>query len=348
MTEGHQVTLPAEQDAVAVTVTAVSNDTFDGDRSITVAGSLGGTNFGTMQTITIADEDTASDNASLSALALSGVTLAPTFAPDVTSYAASVANATTRVTVTAATADAGSERRIPGWQRRPAHRCGRGRRPAGGPGGGRQRHPGEGDGGGRPHDPDLHGDGDAGGAGELRRPHGQRLVHDADGGGVPWERGHGLRLQQDRRHLTRRARRPDHRLRHRGVHGRRAPALGQRFRQRRRAHPVQAPRWPGAARLGLQLRRGRVHGERRRGSLHVRLSLGPAAGLHLERWPGGHRERGARQLPRDRRSGHHRDRGGRRDAGGGHLRHRRTPPGSTTPRTATSGSGWTRTARRTR
>ena len=55
---GHQVVLPAETASVEVTVTATTNDTADGDRSILVTGSRDGTAFGTATTITLLDDET--------------------------------------------------------------------------------------------------------------------------------------------------------------------------------------------------------------------------------------------------------------------------------------------------
>ena len=57
-TDGHQVTLPAGAPSVELTLTAAANDSAGGAKSITVAGSRGGTVFGTEQTVTIVDEDT--------------------------------------------------------------------------------------------------------------------------------------------------------------------------------------------------------------------------------------------------------------------------------------------------
>ena len=54
---GHQVTLAAGQDSVAVTVAAEGNDTADGDRDITIAGALGGASFGSPATIALRDDD---------------------------------------------------------------------------------------------------------------------------------------------------------------------------------------------------------------------------------------------------------------------------------------------------
>ena len=55
---GHQVLLPAETASVEVTVTAATNDTADGHRSIAVTGSRDGTAFGTATTITLLDDET--------------------------------------------------------------------------------------------------------------------------------------------------------------------------------------------------------------------------------------------------------------------------------------------------
>ncbi len=54
---GHQVTLPKETAAVQVTVTATGNTTADNNRTVIVAGDLGGTAIGT-STITILDNET--------------------------------------------------------------------------------------------------------------------------------------------------------------------------------------------------------------------------------------------------------------------------------------------------
>ena len=55
---GHQVTLPALSPSVQVTITAASNDTADGDKGITVTGSLGGRVFGS-ENIGLPDDDRA-------------------------------------------------------------------------------------------------------------------------------------------------------------------------------------------------------------------------------------------------------------------------------------------------
>ena len=56
-TTGHQVTLAAGDSTVAVTLTAAGNSAANAARTITVAGSHDGTNFGTTQTVTINDND---------------------------------------------------------------------------------------------------------------------------------------------------------------------------------------------------------------------------------------------------------------------------------------------------
>ena len=55
---GHQVTLPALSPSVQVTITAASNDTADGNKGITVTGSLGGRVFGS-KNIGLPDDDLA-------------------------------------------------------------------------------------------------------------------------------------------------------------------------------------------------------------------------------------------------------------------------------------------------
>ena len=54
---GYQVALPVGERSVAVTLTAVGNDTTDGDRSVTVSGLFGETAIGTT-TVTIVDDET--------------------------------------------------------------------------------------------------------------------------------------------------------------------------------------------------------------------------------------------------------------------------------------------------
>ena len=54
---GHQVTLPAGNASVAVTVTAVDNTDRDRDRTVEVSGSLDGVNFGVTRTIVIVDDE---------------------------------------------------------------------------------------------------------------------------------------------------------------------------------------------------------------------------------------------------------------------------------------------------
>ena len=61
---GRQVVLPALTDSVSVTVSAVDNAAVDGDRTVTVAGSLAGAQFDTA-TVTITDDETASGGISL-------------------------------------------------------------------------------------------------------------------------------------------------------------------------------------------------------------------------------------------------------------------------------------------
>ena len=78
---GHQVLLPAETASVQVTVTATTNDTADGDRSILVTGSRDGTVFGTATTITLLDDETttaATGQPGISGTAAVGQTLTAT------------------------------------------------------------------------------------------------------------------------------------------------------------------------------------------------------------------------------------------------------------------------------
>ena len=57
-TAGHQVVLPKETASVEVTVTATTNSTADGPRTVTVAAYLDGTAIGSSKDITILDDDT--------------------------------------------------------------------------------------------------------------------------------------------------------------------------------------------------------------------------------------------------------------------------------------------------
>ena len=55
--EGHQVTLPAGDDSVEVSLTATDNAALDGDRTVAITGSRAGVVFGATQTITITDDE---------------------------------------------------------------------------------------------------------------------------------------------------------------------------------------------------------------------------------------------------------------------------------------------------
>ena len=105
-TGGHQVVLPKETASVEVTVTAVGNDTADGPRTVTVKGALGAKVIDTKDITILDDEDTT--DATLSALALSGVTLAPPFVSSTETYTATVGNAVTETTVTATPTHSGA------------------------------------------------------------------------------------------------------------------------------------------------------------------------------------------------------------------------------------------------
>ena len=105
-TGGHQVVLPKETASVEVTITAVGNDTADGPRTVTVKGTLGAKDIDTKHITILDDEDT--NDATLSALALSGVTLAPTFVSSTETYTATVGNAVTETTVTATPTHSGA------------------------------------------------------------------------------------------------------------------------------------------------------------------------------------------------------------------------------------------------
>ena len=85
-TEGHQVDLPVGEAVITVEVTAQDGET--------------------TETYTVTVTRAGSSDASLSALALSGVTLAPAFAAGTTAYTASVGNDVAQTTVTATAADA--------------------------------------------------------------------------------------------------------------------------------------------------------------------------------------------------------------------------------------------------
>ena len=68
---GHQVLLPAETASVQVTVTAVGNDTADGNRRIEVAGSLDGTEFD-RTSVAVADNETTTNTAATGQPGISG------------------------------------------------------------------------------------------------------------------------------------------------------------------------------------------------------------------------------------------------------------------------------------
>ena len=70
---GHQAVLPAETASVQVTVTATTNDTADGDRSILVTGSRDGTAFGTATTITLLDDETTNTAPTVSTVAITSM-----------------------------------------------------------------------------------------------------------------------------------------------------------------------------------------------------------------------------------------------------------------------------------
>ena len=108
-TAGHQVVLVKETASVEVTVTATGNDTADGPRTVTVTGALGSKAIGSRD-ITILDDETTtlSTDATLSGLALSGVTLDQNFAPATEDYTATVVNSVMETTVTATTTHSGA------------------------------------------------------------------------------------------------------------------------------------------------------------------------------------------------------------------------------------------------
>ena len=107
-TAGHQVVLRTGDSSVEVTVTATGNDTADRNRTVTVAADLDGTAIGSTDITILDDETPLSTDATLSALALSGVTLAPTFASATEDYTATVVNAVMQTTVTATPTHSGA------------------------------------------------------------------------------------------------------------------------------------------------------------------------------------------------------------------------------------------------
>ena len=134
-------------------------------------------------TVKLISGTTHSTDATLSALALSGVTLSPAFVSTTETYTATVGNS---VTATHGDGDPdgfGRDGRVQGRRRQCAHQ-------PGDPGRGRQRHHGRGDGRGHDHHEDLHGSGDAGGRHQHlpcprpRRPHGDLVRRDDGRGGV--------------------------------------------------------------------------------------------------------------------------------------------------------------------
>ena len=107
-TAGHQVVLRTGDSSVEVTVTATGNDTADRNRTVTVAADLDGTAIGSRDITILDDETPLSTDATLSALALSGVTLAPTFVSATEDYTATVVNAVMQTTVTATPTHSGA------------------------------------------------------------------------------------------------------------------------------------------------------------------------------------------------------------------------------------------------
>ena len=101
----------ATESTGAVTVTPVDNSANDGDKIITVSGTVDGVldmpgsrllRNSNDVTLTITDDEMpVSDDATLNALSLSGVTFTPTFGSGTTTYTASVLNSVSSTTVTA-------------------------------------------------------------------------------------------------------------------------------------------------------------------------------------------------------------------------------------------------------
>ena len=99
------LTLAAGDASVSATLTATDDEAEEQDETVTVSASHGGTEIGTA-TVTIAANDAAlSDDATLSALTLSGVDIG-TFDAATTDYAVDVAHDVERTTVTATPNDA--------------------------------------------------------------------------------------------------------------------------------------------------------------------------------------------------------------------------------------------------
>ena len=107
-TAGHQVVLRTGDSSVEVTVTATGNDTADRNRTVTVAADLDGTAIGSRDITILDDETPLSTDATLSALALSGVTLDPTFVSSTETYTATVGNSVMQTTVTATQTHSGA------------------------------------------------------------------------------------------------------------------------------------------------------------------------------------------------------------------------------------------------
>ena len=94
------MTLAAGNASVSATLTATDDEAEEQDETVTVSASHGGTEIGTA-TVTIAANDAAlSDDATLSALTLSGIDIG-TFEASTTAYSADVDNAVESTTVTA-------------------------------------------------------------------------------------------------------------------------------------------------------------------------------------------------------------------------------------------------------
>ena len=99
------LTLAAGDASVSSTLTAMDDEAEEQDETVTVSARRGGTEIGAA-TVTIAANDAAlSDDATLSALTLSGVDIG-TFGAETTDYAADVDNAVESTTVTATPNDA--------------------------------------------------------------------------------------------------------------------------------------------------------------------------------------------------------------------------------------------------
>ena len=105
------LTLSAGSTSAQATLTAVNDSDEEPDETVRITASHNGANVGSVTVTILANDEKLSDDATLSALSLSGVDIGP-FSPSTTSYSADVENAVTGTTVTARANDADASVRI--------------------------------------------------------------------------------------------------------------------------------------------------------------------------------------------------------------------------------------------